>query len=60
MASAYVWVMRNMPRFMVWSLQHIFLPILQRTRIDWFSDPSMWEAKMRGATDCGAVFRRLG
>ncbi len=58
-ASVYVWVIRHAPRLMVWSLRYIFLPLLSRTRIDWFDDPSLWDAKMKGATDCGAVFRRL-
>ena len=58
-ASVYVWVMRYAPRLMVWSLRNIFLPILSRTRLDWYDDPTQWDARMLGATDCGAVFRRL-
>jgi SAM-dependent methyltransferase len=58
-ASVYVWIMRYAPRLSVWAALNIFLPILARTRLRWYDDPSEWEARMKGATDCGAVFRRL-
>jgi SAM-dependent methyltransferase len=58
-ATVYVWIMRHMPRFSVWAALKIFLPILARTHLHWYGDPSQWDAKMKGATDCGAVFRRL-
>jgi SAM-dependent methyltransferase len=59
MARVYVWIMRYLPRFSVWAALNIFLPILGKTRLTWYDDPSQWDAKMKGATDCGAVFRRL-
>ncbi len=58
-ASVYVWIMRYAPRLSVWAALNIFLPILARTRLRWYDDPSQWDARMKGATDCGAVFRRL-
>jgi SAM-dependent methyltransferase len=58
-ATVYVWVMRHLPWLMVWSLRYIFFPLLARTRIDWYDDPSLYDAKMKDATDAGAVFRRL-
>jgi SAM-dependent methyltransferase len=57
-ASVYVWVMRHMPRFTAWALRVFFIPLLQRMRIDWY-DAAEWELRSKGATDCGAVFRRL-
>ncbi|HTB72201.1 MAG TPA: class I SAM-dependent methyltransferase [Polyangiaceae bacterium] len=58
-ASVYVWIMRYLPRLSVWAAMNIFLPILARKRLRWYDDPSQWDARMKGATDCGAVFRRL-
>jgi SAM-dependent methyltransferase len=57
-ASLYVWVMRHLPRFTAWALRYVFLPLLGRKRIVW-RDPSEWDAVTPGATDCGAIFRRL-
>ncbi len=58
MASVHVWVMRNFPRFAAWALRNIFLPALKNLRLDWY-DAAEWEARTAGATDCGAVFRRV-
>jgi SAM-dependent methyltransferase len=58
-ASLYVAVMRYFPRLTAWALRYIFLPLLGRKRIEW-RDAAEWEARTRGATDCGAIFRRLG
>jgi SAM-dependent methyltransferase len=58
-ATFYVWVLRYAPRFAVWATMKIFLPLLSWTRLHWYDDPSQWDKVMRGATDCGAVFRRL-
>jgi SAM-dependent methyltransferase len=57
-ASLYVAVMRYFPRLTAWAMRFIFLPLLERTRIDWH-DAAQWAALIRGATDCGAIFRRL-
>ncbi|HEX3772781.1 MAG TPA: methyltransferase domain-containing protein [Polyangiaceae bacterium] len=57
-ASFYVWVMKNIPWLMVWSMRWIFIPILRMTRIHWY-DASEYDARMKGATDGGAVFRRV-
>jgi SAM-dependent methyltransferase len=59
-ATVYVWIMKYLPRFSIWAALKIFFPILSRTRLRWYDDPSQWDARMKGATDCGAVFRRLG
>jgi SAM-dependent methyltransferase len=57
-ASLYVAVMRYFPRLTAWALRYIFLPLLGRKRIEW-RDAAEWESLTRGATDCGAIFRRL-
>jgi SAM-dependent methyltransferase len=59
LASLYVAVMRYFPRITAWSLRYIFLPLLARKRIEW-RDAPQWETLSKGATDCGAIFRRLG
>jgi SAM-dependent methyltransferase len=56
-AGFYVWVMRTFPRLSAWALRFIFLPLLEKTRIDWH-EPAQWEARTRGATDIGVIFRR--
>jgi SAM-dependent methyltransferase len=56
-ASIYVAVMRHFPRLTAWALRFIFLPLLERTRIQWH-DATRWEELTRGATDCGAIFKR--
>ena len=48
-----------MPRLTVWALRYIFIPLLAHTKIDWF-DAAEWGKRTVGATDCGAIFRRLG
>jgi SAM-dependent methyltransferase len=58
-AAVYVWVMRYMPRLTVWALRYIFIPLLAHTKINWF-DAAEWDKRTAGATDCGAIFRRLG
>jgi hypothetical protein len=58
-AGMYVWFMRHAPRFSVWMLRYVFVPLLQWTKLHWCDDPSQWDARMKNATDCGAVFRRL-
>lgn len=58
-ASVFVWVMRHFPRFTAWALRYIFLPALGRMKLAWY-DAAEWDARMAGATDCGAIFRRLG
>jgi SAM-dependent methyltransferase len=57
-ASMYVWVMQHLPRFTAWMLRYVFLPALAKKKIVW-RDPTQWEALTRGATDCGAIFRRV-
>jgi SAM-dependent methyltransferase len=59
MASLYVAVMRYFPRFTAWALRYFFMPLLARTRIEW-RDPADWEKLTKDATDCGAIFRRVG
>jgi hypothetical protein len=51
--------LRHVPRFSVWALRFIFLPLLSWTKLHWCDDPSQWDARTKGALDCGAVFRRL-
>jgi SAM-dependent methyltransferase len=58
-ASMYVWVMQHFPRFTAWMLRYVFLPALGKKKIVW-REPGEWEALTRGATDCGAIFRRVG
>ncbi len=57
-ASIYVWFLRNAPRLVAWALRRIFLPLLGRKRIVWHG-PSEWSALTAGASDCGAIFRRV-
>ena len=57
-ASVHVWVMKNFPRFAAWALRYVFLPLLGRMRLDWY-DATEWDARTPGATDIGAVFRRI-
>ncbi len=57
-ASMYVWVMQHMPRFTAWMLRYVFLPMLSKKKIVW-RDAGEWDALTRGATDCGAIFRRV-
>jgi 3-hydroxymyristoyl/3-hydroxydecanoyl-(acyl carrier protein) dehydratase/SAM-dependent methyltransferase len=56
-ASVHVFVMRHFPLLTIWALRFIFLPLLERTRIEWH-EAGEWEALTRGAIDCGAIFRR--
>jgi SAM-dependent methyltransferase len=58
-ASVYVWIMKYFPRLSLWAGLNIFLPLLSMKRLRWFDDPSQWDARMKRALDCGAVFRRL-
>jgi len=58
-ASVHVFVMRYFPRLTLWAMKYIFLPVLERMRLKW-RDAAEWEAVTRGATDCGAIFRRIG
>ncbi len=58
-ASVYVWVMQHFPRFTAWMLRYVFLPQLGKKKILW-RDAAEWEVLTRGATDCGAIFRRVG
>ena len=58
-AGMYVWFLRHAPRFSVWMLRYVFVPLLEWTKLHWCDDPTQWDARMKGATDCGAVFRRL-
>lgn len=58
MASVYVAVMRYFPRFTAWALRYVFIPLLTKTKIVW-RDAAEWETLTRGATDCGAIFRRV-
>jgi SAM-dependent methyltransferase len=57
-ASIYVWFLRHAPRFVAWALRWVFLPLLGRKRIVWH-DATRWGELTSGATDCGAVFRRV-
>jgi SAM-dependent methyltransferase len=57
-ASVHVYVITHFPRLTVWAMKFIFLPILERMRIEWHDAPK-WEALVQNATDCGAIFRRL-
>lgn len=56
-APFYVWVMRNFPRLSAWALRYVFLPLLERTRIEWH-EPALWGSLTPGATDMGVIFRR--
>ena len=58
MASFFVFVMKNFPRFTAWSLRYIFIPQLKRMRLDWH-DAAMWDAVAPNAMDMGVVFRRV-
>jgi SAM-dependent methyltransferase len=58
-ASLHVFVMRYFPRLTIWAMTHIFLPLLDRMRLQW-REAAEWEEGTRGATDCGAIFRRVG
>jgi SAM-dependent methyltransferase len=58
-ASVFVWVMKYLPRLSFWAGMNIFLPLLSKKRLRWYDDPSQWGPQTNGATDCGAVFRRL-
>src|SRR5258708_9241736 len=58
-ASVYVWVMQHFPRFTAWMPRHVFLTQLGKKKILW-RDAAEWEVLTRGATDCGAIFRRVG
>jgi SAM-dependent methyltransferase len=58
-ARVYVWFFRHAPRIVAWALRHVFLPLLERKRIVWHP-PAEWAARTAGATDCGAIVRRVG
>jgi SAM-dependent methyltransferase len=58
MASIFVWLMRHAPRFSVWMLRDVMLPLSKYMRIHW-QDAAGWEAGTKNATDCSAIFRRL-
>jgi hypothetical protein len=58
-ASVYVWMMVHAPRFTAWVLRHVFMPLLSKMKIDWCDDPTQWDVRMKDATDCGAIFRRV-
>jgi SAM-dependent methyltransferase len=58
-ATFYVWIMRYFPRFTAWMLRYVFIPALAKKKIVWH-DASEWDALIKGATDCGAIFRRVG
>ena len=57
-ATVYVAFMRYFPRIAAWALRFIFLPLLEKTKIDWH-EASRWDELTPKATDCGAIFRRL-
>jgi SAM-dependent methyltransferase len=57
-ASVHVFVMTHFPRLTVWAMRHIFLPLLERMRIQWH-DAAKWDALIGKAIDCGAIFRRV-
>ncbi len=59
MASVHVFVMHHFPRFTIWAMNSIFLPLLERLRLKWH-DAAEWDRRTKGATDCGAIFRRVG
>jgi SAM-dependent methyltransferase len=57
-ASVHVFVMSHFPRLTLWAMTFIFLPLLERMRLDWH-DAADWDRLTRRAIDCGAIFRRV-
>ncbi|HLK41562.1 MAG TPA: methyltransferase domain-containing protein [Polyangiaceae bacterium] len=57
-ATVYVFVMRYFPRITAWMLRFVFLPLLEKTKIEWH-EPTRWEEVTRKATDIGVIFRRV-
>jgi SAM-dependent methyltransferase len=57
MASLFVWVMQRFPRFSIWMLRYVMLPLGKYMRIQW-QEASRWDEATRDAANCSAIFRR--
>jgi SAM-dependent methyltransferase len=57
-ARVIIWLCRHAPRFSIWLMRYVMLPLGKLMRIKW-QDASRWDVATRNMANCSAIFLRV-